>query len=163
MTDERELIEKLHRIEALFARAGTDGEKVAAAGAASRIRRRLEEQAKLDPPAEYRFSVSDGWSRKLLLALLRRYGVKPYRYRNQRRSSVMARVSRRFVRETLWPEFEEFSRVLQAHLWEVTDRIIAQAVSPESQDEEVCGVEGEDVVGGGRGLSSPEAGNLTSA
>ncbi len=162
MTDERELIEKLHRIEALFARAGTDGEKVAAAGAAGRIRRRLEEQAKLDPPVEYCFSVSDGWSRKLLLALLRRYGVKPYRYRNQRRSSVMARVSRRFVQETLWPEFEEFSRVLQGHLCEVTDRIIAQAVSPESQDEEVCGVE-DDVVGRGRSLPSPEAGNLTSA
>jgi hypothetical protein len=135
--DERQLIEKLRRIETLFARAGTDGEKSAAAGAAERIRLRIQEVAKLDPPVEYRFSVSDGWSRKLLLALLRRYGVETYRYRNQRRTTVMARVSRRFVQETLWPEFEEFSRVLQAHLSEVTDRIIAQAVSPEAQDEEV--------------------------
>jgi hypothetical protein len=135
--DERQLIEKLQRIEALFARAGTEGEKAAAAGAAERIRRRLEELAQLDPPVEYRFSVVDGWSRKLFLALLRRYGVRPYRYRNQRRTTVMARVSRRFVQETLWPEFEEFGRVLQSHLAEVTDRIIAQAVSPESQDEEI--------------------------
>lgn len=142
--NERELIEKLHRIEALFARAGTDGEKAAAAGAAERIRRRLEEQAKFDPPIEYRFSVSDGWSRKLLLALLRRYGVEPYRYRNQRRTTVMARVSRQFVQEILWPEFEEFSRLLQAHLSEVTDRIIAQAVSPDSQDEEVRGADRSD-------------------
>jgi hypothetical protein len=49
----------------------------------------------------------------------------------------MAGVSRRFVEETLWPEFEELSRILRAHLSEITDRIIAQAISPESQDEEV--------------------------
>ena len=152
MTDERQLIEKLLRIETLFARAGTDGEKAAAAGAAERIRRRLEEVAKLDPPIEYRFTVADGWSRKLLLALLRRYGVRPYRYRNQRRTTVMARVSRQFVDETLWPEFEEFSRVLQAHLADVTDRIIGQAVSPESQDEEVRVDESRDVEGNGRRL-----------
>jgi hypothetical protein len=137
VTDERQLIEKLRRIEALFARPGTDGEKAAAAEAAERIRARLDEVTKLDPPVEFRFTVADGWSRKLLLALLRRYGIEPYRYRNQRRTTVRARVSRRFVEETLWPEFEEFSRVLQAHLSEVTDRIIAQAVSPESQDEEL--------------------------
>lgn len=115
----------------------TDGEKAAAAGAAERIQRRLQELAKLDPPVEYRFAVTDGWSRKLLLALLRRYGIKSYRYRNQRRTTVMARVSHRFVEETLWPEFNEFSHVLQNHLSEVTDRIIAQAVSPEGQDVEV--------------------------
>lgn len=159
MTDERQLIEKLLRIEALFARAGTDGERAAAAGAAERIRRRLEELATLDPPVEYRFSVPDGWSRKLLLALLRRYGVKPYRYPNQRRTTVMARVSRRFVQETLWPEFEEFSRVLQSHLSEVTDRIIAEAVSPDSQDEEIRVDEAEGQAGRRRGLL--EAGNLT--
>lgn len=137
MNDERQLIEKLLRIEALFARPGTDGEKAAAADAAERIRRRIRELAELDPPVEFRFSVSDGWSRKLLLALLRRYGVEPYRYRNQRRTTVMALVSHSFVHETLWPEFLEFSSVLQTHLSEVTDRIIARAVSPDSRDEEV--------------------------
>jgi hypothetical protein len=137
MADEQQLIERLLRVEALFARAGTDGEKFAAAGAAERIRRRLADLAPVDPPIEFKFTVSDGWSHKLLLALLRRYGVNPYRYRSQRRTTVMARVSRSFVEETLWPEFEEFSRLLRTHLSEITDRIIAQAVSPESQDEEV--------------------------
>lgn len=137
MSDEQRLIEKLQRIETLFARAGTEGEKAAAANAAERIRCRLEELAKLDPPVEYRFSVADEWSRRLLLALLRRYGVAPYRYRSQRRTTVMARVSRQFVDETLWPEFEELSRVLRVHLAAVAERIIAQAVSPNCQDEEV--------------------------
>lgn len=159
MTDERQLIEKLLRIEALFSRAGTDGEKAAAASAADRIRKRLEAVAKLDPPVEFRFTVADGWSRKLLLALLRRYGVAPYRYRSQRRTTVMARVSRQFVEETLWPEFEELSRVLQLHLSEVTDRIIGEAISPESHDEEVRGDEDMDVDRRGRRVLSPNAGN----
>jgi hypothetical protein len=137
LNDERSLIEKLARIEALFARAGTEGERAAAAGAAERIRRRLREVAKSDPPVEYRFAVTDGWSRKLLLALLRRYGIHPYRYRSQRRTTIMARVSRSFVEETLWPEFREFNRTLQAYLSEITDRVIAEAISTEGQDEEV--------------------------
>ena len=137
MNDEQRLIDKLLRIEALFARAGTEGEKAAAASAADRLRSRLQELAKLDPPIEYRFSVSDNWSRKLLLALLRRYGVNPYRYRSQRRTTVMARVSRRFVDETLWPEFQEFNRTLEAFLAEATDRIIAEAVCPDKQDEDL--------------------------
>jgi len=137
--DERQLIEKLRRIEALFARPGTEGERAAAADAADRIRRRLEELAGADPPVEFRFTVADGWSRKLLLAMLQRYGIKPYRYRGQRRTTVMGRVSKRFVDEMLWPEFEEFSRLLQTHLESVTDRIIASAVFDGSLDETDAG------------------------
>ena len=39
--DERKLIEKLRRIEALYAGAATSGERVAAANARDRIRERL--------------------------------------------------------------------------------------------------------------------------
>jgi len=137
LNDERRLIEKLIRIEALFARPATDGEKAAAANAADRIRSRLRELTKVDSPIEYRFSVADGWSRKLLLALLRRYGIQSYRYRSQRRTTVMARVSKRFVEETLWPEFQEFNRSLEAYLAEATERIIAEAICPDEQDEDL--------------------------
>lgn len=136
-TDEKQLIEKLRRIETLFARAGTDGEKTAAANAADRLRGRLRELAASEPPIEMRFSVADGWSRTLLLALLRRYGIAPYRYRSQRRTTVMARVSRGFVDEALWPEFLEFNQTLQAYLAGVTDRVIAEAVCPDRRDEDV--------------------------
>jgi hypothetical protein len=135
--DERRLIEKLHRIEALYARAGTPGEKAAAASAAERLRARLGEVATADPPVEYRFSVADGWSRRLMLALMRRYGIQPYRYRSQRRTTIMARVSARFVDETLWPEFVELDRTLQAYLNEVTERVIGEAIHADARDEEV--------------------------
>lgn len=137
MNDERQLIEKLLRIEALFARPGTEGEKAAAASAAERIRARLAELGKLDPPIEYHFTMSDRWSRKLMMALLRRYGLRPYRYRRQRYTTVMVRVSQRFVNETLWPEFEEFNRTLQSYLADVTDRVVAEAICPDNKEEEV--------------------------
>lgn len=137
LTDEQRLIEKLHRIEALFARPGTPGEKAAAAGAAERLRARLRQVAAVEPSVEHRFSMPDGWSRRLLVALLRRYGIEPYRYRSQRRTTVMARVSERFVQETLWPEFTELNRTLRAYLDEVTERVVARAICPDTREEDV--------------------------
>ncbi len=116
MTKEQKLIEKLQRIEALFAGAATTGEKVAASNARSRIQERLKEVQKLDPPVEYKFTMRDVWSKKLFLALLRRYGIKPYRYSRQRNTTVMARVPVSFVEETLWPEYQELDQTLRAYL-----------------------------------------------
>ena len=101
--DQDRLIAKLRRIEALFAGAKTDGERNAAAGGRERIRARLRELERVDAPVEYRFSVPDSWSKMLLVALLRRYGIRPYRYHRQRRTTVMARVSKQFVDEILSP------------------------------------------------------------
>ncbi len=126
--DEARLIEKLRKIEALFARADTPGERVAAGAAAERIRARLHQFERTDPAVEYRFSLPDTWSRTLFIALLRRYEIPPYRYPGQRRTTVMARVSRRFVEDVLWPEFGELNAVLREHLETVTKRVVTQAI-----------------------------------
>ena len=68
---ETDLLEKLRKIERLYAGAATAGEKEAAAEAMSRIRLRLGEVAKVDKPIEFRFTLMDGWAKKLFLALLR--------------------------------------------------------------------------------------------
>ncbi|HET6150874.1 MAG TPA: hypothetical protein VFH68_25280 [Polyangia bacterium] len=104
IVNEKALFEKLRRIEALHAGATTPGERDAAANAIRHIQDRLEILEKEDPPVEYKFTLSDGWSRKLFMALARRYGLKPFRYRRQRYTTVMVRVSKRFVDRTLWPE-----------------------------------------------------------
>ncbi len=137
MDEEQRLIDKLHRIEALFARAGTPGEKAAAASAAERIRAQLASVAKKEREVEMRFSVSDDWSRRLFLALLRRYGIRPYRYPRQRRTTVMARMPQSFADHTLWPEYMELAATLRRHLNDVTDRVIARAISPDTADEEL--------------------------
>jgi len=135
--DEARLIDKLRRIEALFAGAATEGEKVAAERARSRILEKLKLWEKEDPPVEYRFSMSDMWSRKVFVALLRRYGIRPYRYNGQRYTTVMARVSKRFVDETLWPEFQEISDTLRIYLSDVTDRVVHQVIHRDSSEAEV--------------------------
>ena len=138
MTDEQKLIEKLHRIEALFAGAATPGEREAAAQARDRIRARLSEQQTLDPPVEYSFNLRDQWSHKLMIALMRRYQIRPYRYPGQRYTTVMARIPKRFVDETLWPEFVELNRTLVSFLSEVTDRVIIQGIESNMAEVDVA-------------------------
>lgn len=135
--NETDLFEKLRKIERLYAGATTEGEKEAAAEAMARIRQRLGEVAKVDRPIEYRFTLMDGWSKKLFLALLRRYDLRPYRYARQRRNTVMVRVPRSFVDQTLWPEFMELSEVLKTYLEDITNRVIADAIHEDAGEEEV--------------------------
>lgn len=134
--DEQRLVEKLRKIEALFARASSDGERLAAESARERIRARLAQLERAEPPVEMRFSLPDDWSRALFLALLRRYGLAPYRYAGQRRTTVMARVAPTFANEVLWPEFRELHATLRAHLQSVTERVIAQAIHGDHADAE---------------------------
>jgi len=129
-----QLLETFRRIETLHARTDVQGEKAAAAEAMHRIRRLLAEKQTTDPPIEFRFSMTDNWSRKLFVALLRRYGLAPYRYSGQRYTTVMVRVPKSFVDETLWPEFNQFSDVLRQHLDEITERVIASALQGDTSD-----------------------------
>ncbi len=135
--DEARLIEKLRRIEALVAGGATGGERFAAERARDRILERLRQSETHDPPIEYQFSMTDMWTRKVFVSLLRRYEIRPYRYRGQRRTTVMARVSQRFVDETLWPEFQQISETLRAYLSEVTDRIVQEVIHKDASDAEV--------------------------
>ena len=125
---EARLIEKLRALEALYAPPGTTAEGQAAVDAAERILQRLTENGGDDEPVEYRFSMPDMWSRRVFVALLRCHGLRPYRYRRQRYTTVMAKVSKRFVDETLWPQYEAFSNSLREYLAEVTDRVVSQVI-----------------------------------
>ncbi len=135
--NETRLAEKLKLIEALYSGATTEGEKEAAGNALERIKNRLKEIHKQDPPIEYKFTLTNMWSKKLFVALLRRYDIKPFRYYRQRYTTVMANVSKTFVDETLWPEFVELDTVLQSYLEEITNKIISQNIHGDSSDAEV--------------------------
>ena len=134
MTIEAQLRDRLAKIEALFAAAGTDGERLAAQAALDRVRARLVELEKRDPPVEMQFSMPDQWSRRLFVALCRRYGLAPYRYRRQRLTTVMLRVPRGFVDQALWPEFQELNQVLVAYLNELTLRVIREEVHADASE-----------------------------
>jgi hypothetical protein len=135
--DESRLRDTLERIEALFLGATTPGERTAAAEALERFRARLRTIQATDPPIEYRFSLTNPWSRRLLSALLRRYGLQPYRYPRQKYTTIMARVPAGFVNNTLWPEFQELNKILIAQVDEITGRLIAESVHADTSEAEV--------------------------
>ena len=134
MTPEQSLREKLRKIEALFAGAATEGEKVAAGAAAERIRNRLGQAAGKEKEIEVKFSISDVWSRQLFVALCRRYGLRPFRYRRMHRQTIIIKAPKSFVEQVLWPEFEELSAALTAYLSEITERVIREEVHGETGD-----------------------------
>jgi hypothetical protein len=135
--DEAQLIAKLLKIEALFARPATDGERGAAASALERIRARLRALERTERPIEFRVSLADAWSRSLFIALLQRYGLRPYRHRGQRHTTVMVRVTQSFFDQTLWPEFQQCQAVLHEHFEAVTRRVIAEALGRSGADVEL--------------------------
>ena len=137
MFTEQQLIEKLQSIKRLHVGATTPGERVAAANAFERIRQRLVEVAEVDPPVEYQFSMADMWSRRLFVALLRRYEIRPYRYHRQRYTTVMAKIPKQFLDATLWPEFQELNATLRQYLDEITSRIISESIYVDNSEAEV--------------------------
>jgi len=135
MSEER-LREKLRKIEALYAGATTAGEQAAAGAAAERIRRQFATASKKERAEEVQFSIPDPWSRQLFIALCRRYGIKPFRYRRMHHQTVIVRAPGSFVQKTLWPEYEELSAALTMHLADITTKIIREEVHAATQDAE---------------------------
>lgn len=134
MQDEDALREKLRKIEALFAGATRAGEKAAAQAAADRIRDRLGKAQRHETPQETRFSIHDIWSRQLFVALCRRYGLHPFRYRRMHQQTIIVKAPKSFIDETLWPEFEILSEALLAYLSELTSRLIREEVFSDLSD-----------------------------
>ena len=133
MTTQAQLRDKLRKIEALFLGAGTAGERLAAEAALARVRAKLAEMERKDSAVEMQFSLADQWSRHLFVALCRRYGLKPYRYPRQRRTTVMVRAPRPFI-EALWHEFRELNVDLQSYLHEATLKIIREEVYADTSE-----------------------------
>ena len=134
MTPEQQLRHKLRKIEALFAGGATEGERLAAGAAAERIRHRLDQAAGKEEEIEAKFSISDIWSRQLFIALCRRYGLRPFRYRRMHRQSIIVSATNSFVEQVLWPEFEELNAALTAYLSEITEKVIREEVHSETGD-----------------------------
>src|SRR6267378_5746593 len=89
MLIEDHLRERLKKVEALYFGATTAGERDAAEAASERLKAKLEEASRRDPPIEMKFSLPDQWSVRLFIALCPRHGVRPFRYPRQRSTTIM--------------------------------------------------------------------------
>ena len=134
MTSEQQLREKLRKISALFEGATTSGERNAAAAAIERVKRALAATTKTERVEELQFTLPDRWQRRLFAALCRRYGLDPYRYKRQRYTTLMVRVPRSFLDNTLWPEYLQLRDALDIYLNEATERIIREEVYGDDEE-----------------------------
>ena len=134
MSIEDRLRERLLKAERLFFGAATAGERDAAEAAMGRLKAKLAESARQDPPVEMKFSLPDAWSVKLFVALCRRYGLQPYRYARQRRTTVMVRAPRAFFEAAVWQPFSVLHADLLLFFEETTERLIREAVHGDTAD-----------------------------
>jgi len=134
MSDATQLRDKLRKIEALFEGAGTAGERQAAGAAAQRIRQQLEAAGRTEPEIEMRYSISDPWSRRLFIALCRRYGLRPFRYARMKRQSLVVRGPGVFLETKLWPQFIELSEALSTYLTDITEKVIRDEIHGDAAD-----------------------------
>ena len=102
--------------------------------AMERIQKRLQETERVERPVELKFTLADEWSRKLFVALCKRYGLRPYRYKRQRFTTIMVRGPQSFLMGTLWPEFVQIQKALEEYLREATDRIIREEVFKDTSE-----------------------------
>ena len=98
----KNLLDRIRKIEALISGASTNGEKNAAKTAKERILKKYPELEIHRNPVEYRLSTNSEWDKKLLLAICRKYGIKPYRYHRQKYTTVMVNINEEFLTKVLW-------------------------------------------------------------
>ncbi len=135
MVIEDQLRERLGKVEALYFGATNTGEREAAS-AAERLKAKLDEAARRDPPVEMKFSLPDEWSMRLFVALCRRYGVRPFRYPRQRRTTIVVRAPKRFFDTVVWRQFSDVHTDLWICFEQTTERLIKEAIHADTRDAE---------------------------
>ena len=135
MVDDEELKAKLAKVEALFRRAGSPGERAAAGAAMERLHGRLGgSNRNREPEVELQFSLPDTWSVSLFVAVCRTHGVHPYRYRRQRRTTVVVRAREREFNRVVWPEYSRLQNELESYFEDVTDHLIERVMGSDGDD-----------------------------
>ena len=137
MADDTEMREKLAKLEALFARGATEGERAAAGAARDRLQARLAPEAEGSdaPEVELQYSLPDVWSVRIFVALCRKHGIRPYRYPRQRRTTVMVRMQEIRFERTVAAEFRTLHKELTSYFNATVEHLIADAMKSDGSDE----------------------------
>ncbi len=130
----KHLLDKIKKIEALISGAKTDGEKNAAILAKGRILEKFPELEINKNIKEFALYTSNTWHKKLLIAICRKYGIKPYRYYRQKHTTVMVKINTDFLNNVLWKEYLEYSTHLEELVEEITDSLIEKIHKYEEEE-----------------------------
>lgn len=125
---------KLEKLEALFARGATAGERAAAGAARDRLAAKLVE-AQDTETEELQYSLPDVWAVRIFIALCRKHGLRPYRYPRQRRTTVVVRANPAVFDQTVLAEFTELHRELVGYFSETVEHLLADAMRSDGNDD----------------------------
>lgn len=129
MAEHSDLLKKLAKIEALINGTDSPSEKNAAQEARERLKMKMETPG---PPAEiieFKLLTPDTWHAELLRAICRKHGVRPFRNPRQKHTTVMVHAERFHFENTVWPEYERYSRHFEDLVAEITGELIAKIYS----------------------------------
>ena len=104
-----DLADKIRKVEALLARAGSEGERQAAALARQRLLQKI-----VQSPMEYTVKVDSYWKKRLFLAVCGKHKVHTYRYKGQKNTTTMVRIAKDFMETVLWPELISIPKLLMS-------------------------------------------------
>jgi len=133
MGEFQDIRERLTKLEALFARGATAGERAAAGAALERMQARLEKEGEAE--IEVKYSLPDVWSVRLFVAICRKHGVQPFRYRRQRRTTVMVRIRKSEFERTVAAEFHALHQELANYFAEMVDHLISDVMKSDGDDD----------------------------
>lgn len=128
-----ELLDKIRKVEALIEGAKTEGERNAAISAKNRLDEKRLKELESDKK-EYALYTQGNWHKKLLLAICRKYGIRPYRYKRQKYTTVMININEDFLNNVLWKEYLEYSQHLGILVEEITNGVIRKIHQDEDED-----------------------------
>ena len=136
MNNHEDIRDKLAKLEALFARGATAGERAAAGAALGRMQARLDAIGrKAEPDVELQYILPDAWAVRVFVALCRKHGVTPYRYPRQRRTTVMVRANKGDFERKIASEFRMLHRELTRYFDEMVNHLIADVMKSDGNDE----------------------------
>lgn len=130
-----EIRAKLEKLEELFARGATPGERAAAGAARDRLAKKLK--ISQEDEIELQYSLPDGWAVRIFVALCRKRGVKPFLYPQRRRTKVIVRVQPDVFDMTVGAEFRTSHAELVAYFKDTVDHLIADAMKSDGDDENI--------------------------
>ena len=132
--DEPILVMRLRQVEAELAPGLVRVADGPAPDPRARVVARREASELTDPPMEHHFRVPEPAQRRLLTALLRRYGLTPYRYPRQTEVDVMVRMSIAFEAELFDPIHRAMKAELARFVEAAVERVAAEALHWDSSD-----------------------------
>jgi hypothetical protein len=131
-------LDKLAKIEALIQRASSEGERQAAQFAKERILNKISFNEP-DKSIEYRVSLNSPWEKRLFVALCHKHGFKTYRYQRQKYTTARLKISKDMMQEVLWPEFLQYSKMLQELVEDIMHDLINKIHNVQEDEVMVAG------------------------